>query len=251
MYVNLCLKSQRVPENDAASSPDVGAPPSMNPFDGLKSEDEEEEQVVADSQEEEEEDQEVDEAELEAFLDGQLEDSLQDGSSQTAENQEPGTFGIPSSKGEEALRTCKFHLMNSSPSRGVRCPSRNGPTCSSVPVAMLKQVLFNHMLSREAEEGGPHCPPGSPEGPSAAAPDLFPDPQDSQPPSGQAGPTEAPERNGEQVLEVDQILIHYPYVPVRNTKHICVQVASWFWILPAAPRKAALMMTGEGLWAST
>lgn len=85
----------------------------MNPFDGLKSEDEEEEPVVADSQEEEEEDQEVDEAELEAFLDGQLEDSLQGGSSQTAENREQGTFSNPSSKGDEALRTCKFRLINS------------------------------------------------------------------------------------------------------------------------------------------
>lgn len=84
----------------------------------MKSEDEEEEEepAVADSQEEEEGDEEVDEAELEAFLDGQLADGLpflQDGSRQGIENQELSTFGTPPSKGEEALRTCKFNFEGS------------------------------------------------------------------------------------------------------------------------------------------
>lgn len=75
----------------------------MNPFDGLKSEDEDEEPVVTEGQEDEEEehDEEVDEAELEAFLDRQLADGL-------TFRQEPSTFSEPSSKGEEALRTCRL-----------------------------------------------------------------------------------------------------------------------------------------------
>lgn len=82
----------------------------MNPFDGLKSEDEEEEPVVVSIQEvaEEEGDEEVDEAELEAFLDGQLADGLiflQD----QEQNQEPRTFCELPSKGEEALRTCRLN----------------------------------------------------------------------------------------------------------------------------------------------
>ncbi len=101
------------PDKEAASSPDVEAPPSLNPFDGMRSEDEEEELGVADRQEEELEDEEVDEAELEAFLDGQLADGLpflQEGSRQgiALENQELNAFTVPSSKGEEALRTCKL-----------------------------------------------------------------------------------------------------------------------------------------------
>lgn len=163
VYVNRYPKSQRIPEKDAASSPDVRAPPSMNPFDGLKSEDEEEEQVVADSQEEEEEDQEVDEAELEAFLDGQLEDSLQDGSSQITENQEHGTFSIPSSKGEEALRTCKFHLINSLPCLGVRYPSRNGPTCILCPSGDAEAGSFQpHAEQRGRGGGGEQAERGTP-----------------------------------------------------------------------------------------
>lgn len=82
----------------------------MNPFDGLKSEDEEEEPVAVSIQEvaEEEGDEEVDEAELEAFLDGQLADGLillQD----QEQNQEPRTFCELPSKGEEALRTCRLN----------------------------------------------------------------------------------------------------------------------------------------------
>ncbi|XP_042354719.1 rho guanine nucleotide exchange factor 12-like [Plectropomus leopardus] len=143
-------------DKDATSSPDIQVPQSLNPFDGMKSEDEEEELVGADRRDEEEEDEEVDEAELEAFLDGQLADGLpflreEFHQGITVENQEHDAFRTPSSKGEEALRT----------------------------LAMLKQALFNHMINREAEEetqesrqsGAPgrqlSAPlPGSPEGPS-------------------------------------------------------------------------------------
>uniref|UniRef100_A0A4W6D4Y4 Rho guanine nucleotide exchange factor (GEF) 12a n=1 Tax=Lates calcarifer TaxID=8187 RepID=A0A4W6D4Y4_LATCA len=114
------FKSQFIPDKDVTSSPDTPAPPaSINPFDGMKSEDEEEELAAADRQDDEEvEDEEVDEAELEAFLDGQLADMpflQQEGSRQgiALENQEHNTFSIPSSKAEDALRTCKFHLKRS------------------------------------------------------------------------------------------------------------------------------------------
>lgn len=87
-------------------------------------------------------------------------------------------------------------------------------TFFSVVVAMLKQALFNHMLSREAEEeteenrqgGAPGgqlsaCLPGSAEGPSATS-DLFAESQkDNQPPSGQTGLSETTESNGEAVLK--------------------------------------------------
>ncbi|XP_041807971.1 rho guanine nucleotide exchange factor 12-like isoform X3 [Chelmon rostratus] len=176
-------------DKDAASSPDIQNPPSMTPFDGMKSEDEEEELAIADRREEEEDDEEVDEAELEAFLDGQLADRLPfllEGSRQgiAIESQEHCAFSIPPSKGEEALRT----------------------------LAMLKQALFNHMMSREAEEeteerkqsGAAECQlsslPGSPEGPSAAS-DESPASAGSQkdnpqPPSGHAAMSETAERNG-------------------------------------------------------
>lgn len=98
------------PDKGSTSSPDDSVPPSLNPFDGLKSEDEEEEPVMVSIQEvaEEEGDEEVDEAELEAFLDGQLADGLiflQD----QEQNQEPRTICELPSKGEEALRTCKLN----------------------------------------------------------------------------------------------------------------------------------------------
>ncbi|XP_067347892.1 rho guanine nucleotide exchange factor 12 isoform X2 [Channa argus] len=125
------FKSQCIPDKDATSSPDIQATPTcINPFDGMKSEDEEEELTRVDRHVEEVEDEEVDEAELEAFLDGQLADShpflQQEGSRQgiAIENQEPHAFSIPCSKAEDALRT----------------------------LTMLKQVLFNHMMSREAEQ---------------------------------------------------------------------------------------------------
>lgn len=80
----------------------------------MKSEDEEEELAEADRQEEELEDEEVDEAELEAFLDGQLAERhpflQQEGSRRgiAIDSQEHSVFSIPSSKAEDALRTCKF-----------------------------------------------------------------------------------------------------------------------------------------------
>lgn len=61
--------------------------------------------------EEEEGDDEVDEAELEAFLDGQLADGpvfLQD----QEPDQEPKTFFELPSKGEEALRTCRLNSQD-------------------------------------------------------------------------------------------------------------------------------------------
>nr|XP_046265862.1 rho guanine nucleotide exchange factor 12-like isoform X2 [Scatophagus argus] len=163
-------------DKDAASCPDIQAPPSTNPFDGMKSEDEEEEPAVADSQEEEEDEEEVDEAELEAFLDGQLADTLQEESHEglAKENQEQNR-AEPSSKGEEALRT----------------------------LAMLKQILFNHMVSREAEDsegtkqsGAPGCQlseslPVVPEGPSGAS-----DESRASADSPKAGLPDTTERNG-------------------------------------------------------
>ena len=80
-------------------------------------EEEEEELLVEDRHDEDEEieeEEEVDEAELEAFLDGQLEDGLpflpeeeETHQDVAAENMEQDVFISPSSKGEEALRTCK------------------------------------------------------------------------------------------------------------------------------------------------
>uniref|UniRef100_A0A8D3D6B7 Rho guanine nucleotide exchange factor 12-like n=1 Tax=Scophthalmus maximus TaxID=52904 RepID=A0A8D3D6B7_SCOMX len=115
-----------IPDKDATSPSDIQAPPAcIGPFNGLKSEDEEEELVVADrreeeeEEEEEEEDEELNEAELEAFLDGQLADRLpflqQEGSRQglAVENQEHSAFVAASSKAEDALRTCKFHVKGS------------------------------------------------------------------------------------------------------------------------------------------
>ncbi|KAI3373979.1 hypothetical protein L3Q82_022549 [Scortum barcoo] len=180
-------------DKDGVSSPDIRAPPSLNPFDGMKSEDEEEELAVVDRREEEEDDEEVDEAELEAFLDGQLADRmpfLQEGSRRgiAFENPEHDTFCSPPSKAEEALRT----------------------------LAMLKQALFNHMMTREAEEeteekhgGAPERQPSaslpaSPEGPPATCDES----QTSASSQRENTPSETTERNG---------------------AHFLIEV-SWFWI---------------------
>ncbi|CAG5870380.1 unnamed protein product [Menidia menidia] len=135
-------------EKDAHSA-DVQVP--VNPFDDLKSEDEEEDQPVLRSPGKEGEvegEVEVDEAELEAFLDGQLADRLlQEGSRQgiALENDVHSVFAPPSSKAEEALRT----------------------------LAALKQALFSQLLSREAQEDAgsqqSECVAVSPGGPCAAA----------------------------------------------------------------------------------
>ncbi|XP_028276713.1 rho guanine nucleotide exchange factor 12 isoform X2 [Parambassis ranga] len=148
-------------DKDASSSPS-----SRNPFNGLKSEDEEEELSAADRQEEEE-DEEVDEAELEAFLDGQLADRLlQEGSRQgiAIESDELSTFS--SSKAEDALRT----------------------------LAMLKQALFTHMMGREAEENRQSGAPGSPEAPPAACDESQT--SESLPKDNQQLPPDTPEPNG-------------------------------------------------------
>lgn len=78
----------------------------------MKSEDEEEDAPVADRQEEE-----VDEAELEAFLDGQLAERhpflQQEGSRRgiAIDSQQHNSLNI--SKAEDALQTCKFHVKGS------------------------------------------------------------------------------------------------------------------------------------------
>lgn len=87
----------------------------------------------------------------------------------------------------------------------------------SVLVALLKQALFNHMLSREAEEeteenkqsGASGCQlsaslPASPEGPPAACDGsrASPSSQKLQLPSGHSGLSETPERNGEGIKSV-------------------------------------------------
>lgn len=109
-FVSYVLECESSPDKGSTSSPDDQLPPSMNPFDGLKSEDEEDEPVMVSIPEvaEEEGDEEVDEAELEAFLDGQLADGLMFLQDQE-QNQEPGTFCELPSKGEEALRTCRLN----------------------------------------------------------------------------------------------------------------------------------------------
>ncbi|KAM9729106.1 rho guanine nucleotide exchange factor 12 isoform 2-T2 [Menidia menidia] len=142
------MEPTRTPKKDAHSA-DVQVP--VNPFDDLKSEDEEEDQPVLRSPGKEGEvegEVEVDEAELEAFLDGQLADRLlQEGSRQgiALENDVHSVFAPPSSKAEEALRT----------------------------LAALKQALFSQLLSREAQEDAgsrlSECVAVSPGGPCAAA----------------------------------------------------------------------------------
>ncbi|KAM4726960.1 rho guanine nucleotide exchange factor 12 [Anableps anableps] len=163
--------SETLTESIHPSDKDAPCSP-ISPFDGLKSEDEEEELAAAVRQEEEE----VDEAELEAFLDGQLADRLlQEGSRQgiaVAVEDMESTF--PSSKAEEALRT----------------------------LAMLKETLYSHMMSREAEEeteekkpgGAPESQPGTPEGPSSAG--GGPENDDLQPSSVLTGESGLAQPNG-------------------------------------------------------
>lgn len=77
---------------------------------------------------------------------------------------------------------------------------------------MLKQVLFNHMLSRETEEGkeenkqsgAPECQssassPGSPEAASAAA-TQSPQRDDPQLPPGHSAMSDNSEPNGEEII---------------------------------------------------
>uniref|UniRef100_A0A8C7FNW4 Rho guanine nucleotide exchange factor 12 n=1 Tax=Oncorhynchus kisutch TaxID=8019 RepID=A0A8C7FNW4_ONCKI len=117
-------------EKYVTSSPGLQpTPTSINPFDSIKSDDKEEESsLLLDRREEEEEEvEEVDEEEVEAFLVGELADRLpllQERSCQgiAIDDQEPhDAFVMPPSRAEEALRT----------------------------LAALRQVLLNHMTSRE------------------------------------------------------------------------------------------------------
>uniref|UniRef100_A0A8C7Q2C1 Rho guanine nucleotide exchange factor 12 n=1 Tax=Oncorhynchus mykiss TaxID=8022 RepID=A0A8C7Q2C1_ONCMY len=118
------------PEKYVTSSPGLQpTPTSINPLDSIKSDDKEEESpLLLDRREEEEEEvEEVDEEEVEAFLVGELADRLpllQERSCQgiAIDDQEPhDAFVMPLSRAEEALRT----------------------------LAALRQVLLNHMTSRE------------------------------------------------------------------------------------------------------
>uniref|UniRef100_A0A8C8F6F9 Rho guanine nucleotide exchange factor 12-like n=1 Tax=Oncorhynchus tshawytscha TaxID=74940 RepID=A0A8C8F6F9_ONCTS len=112
-------------EKYVTSSPGLQpTPTSINPFDSIKSDDKEEESpLLLDRREVEE----VDEEEVEAFLVGELADRLpllQERSCQgiAIDDQEPhDAFVMPPSRAEEALRT----------------------------LAALRQVLLNHMTSRE------------------------------------------------------------------------------------------------------
>lgn len=95
-------------------------------------------------------------------------------------------------------------------------------TFSSVLVAMLKQALFNHMISRDAEEeteetkqsGAPGRQlsaslPASPEGPSAACDEsrasASSQKDNAELPSGHTGPSETTERNGERIAKIKTV----------------------------------------------
>ncbi|XP_015243368.1 PREDICTED: rho guanine nucleotide exchange factor 12-like [Cyprinodon variegatus] len=158
-------------DKDALCSPDIQT--STNPFDCVKSEDEEEE--LADAVRQEEEEEEVDEAELEAFLDGQLADRLLQEGSRHGIAVEDMDLTFPSSKAEEALRT----------------------------LVMLKETLYSHLMGREPEEedtednkssGAPESQPGTPEVPSPAheiRPPESSENDDLQPPSDLTGESES------------------------------------------------------------
>uniref|UniRef100_A0A3P9KGV8 Rho guanine nucleotide exchange factor 12-like n=1 Tax=Oryzias latipes TaxID=8090 RepID=A0A3P9KGV8_ORYLA len=188
-------------DKEAALPLDIPAP--VNPFDCLKSEDEEEEVTVTGRQEEEEltvaerseeeelpvtereeveeEVEEVDEAELEAFLNGQLAERLlreSAGSRQgiAIQSEENMEFSFPSSKAEEALQT----------------------------LATLRQILFTHLKSREAEEeGGANKPNGAvqmnsfpPAQIDSGCEESGPAKENPQPSSAAEGLLETAEQNG-------------------------------------------------------
>lgn len=153
--------SSLTPEPGSSSSPDQ-LPAPMNPFDGLKSEDEEEEQVMVSIPEaaEEEGDEEVDEAELEAFLDGQLAEGLtflQD--QEQNQNPEPARFCELPSKGEEALRTRRFN----SPNQVIVWLLPQLEDAFSSTVAMLKQVLLSHTLRNPEDLSSSEGPAADPD----------------------------------------------------------------------------------------
>ncbi|XP_077597232.1 rho guanine nucleotide exchange factor 12-like [Stigmatopora nigra] len=115
--INCEMEKPNKDSNHISESADVTPPPASNPFDGIKSEDEDEEKA-GDEVGEEEEAGEVDEEELEAFLDAQLEEDEDD------EIRESSS----SSKAEEALET----------------------------LGILKQLLFHHMMDEKTSGTLPH-----------------------------------------------------------------------------------------------
>ncbi|XP_051903574.1 rho guanine nucleotide exchange factor 12-like [Hippocampus zosterae] len=143
--------------SDASDTPDGAA---ANPFDAIKSEDEEEAERPEEEDEEEgeggapsadgrpgdrrEEDEgEVDEEELEAFLDAQLEDD---------EEEQARASSSSSSKAEEALGT----------------------------LVLLKQLLFKHITAGPEEKTTTMTTPPHPPAPSAAARHTSPKDDDAQ-----------------------------------------------------------------------
>ncbi|CAB1352284.1 unnamed protein product, partial [Coregonus sp. 'balchen'] len=122
----LSTESIQFAEKCVTSSPGLQPTPTLiNPFDSVKSDDKEEvSPPLLDRREEEEEEEEVeelDEEEVEVFMDGELADRLPF-QGIAIDDQEPhDAFGMPPSRAEEALRT----------------------------LAALRQVLLNHMTSRE------------------------------------------------------------------------------------------------------
>uniref|UniRef100_A0A1A7WW15 Rho guanine nucleotide exchange factor (GEF) 12b n=2 Tax=Iconisemion striatum TaxID=60296 RepID=A0A1A7WW15_9TELE len=121
--------SEMLSENASDKDSPLEIQPPINPFDGIKSDDEEKVLSQEDGDEEEvlvvanrlQEEEEVDEAEVEAFLDGQLADRLLQ---EIVVENNHSKFNTSSSKAEEALQT----------------------------LLMLKQAIFSHMMSREVEE---------------------------------------------------------------------------------------------------
>nr|XP_015817390.2 rho guanine nucleotide exchange factor 12 isoform X2 [Nothobranchius furzeri] len=133
--------SEMLSENTSDKDSPLEIQPPINPFEDIKSEDEEkvlsqeeedEEEVLVVANRLQEEEEEVDEAEVEAFLDGQLADRLLQ---EIVVENNHSEFNTSSSKAEEALQT----------------------------LLMLKQVIFSHMMSREAEETDEGKPSGASE----------------------------------------------------------------------------------------
>ncbi|KAJ7996852.1 hypothetical protein DPEC_G00222820 [Dallia pectoralis] len=131
----LSTETTQSAEKDLITSPSLQLTTiSTNPFDAIKSDNEEEEESPlpheGKEEDEEEEVEDIDEEEVEAFLHGELADRLpflKERSRQgiAIDDQEPDdTFSIPASRAEEALRT----------------------------LAALRQVLLNHMTSKEERD---------------------------------------------------------------------------------------------------
>lgn len=88
---------------------------------------------------------------------------------------------------------------------------------------MLKQALFNHMISRDTEEekeetqeskqsGTPGCQlsaslPGSPDGPSESQASASPQKENPQLPSGNTELSETTEHNGEGIVKMFSVWI--------------------------------------------